>query len=208
MDPRRTQILNDMGIEAWRLRSAEAAAAPSRPERQVPTQARAPAAPPRRTAPSPPPPPRNQPAARQTEPARHGPTDVPTGDSFSVIAFCAASQDGGALLACSGLAGRGQAVLAADIVRCLCRNWTATVRRIEFNWPLPGVSGAAEPALGAFLDKQLDDFSVTRALATASAAAQLPPGGIDFITIPDLAEFDSPDAKRALWRQLQGKQEP
>lgn len=174
----------------------------------MPTQARAPAAPPRRTAPSPPPPPRNQPAARQTEPTRHGPTDVPTGDSFSVIAFCAASQDGGALLACERLSGRGQAVLAADIVRCLCRNWAATVRRIEFNWPLPGVSGAAGPALGAFLDKQIDDFSVTRALATASAAAKLPPGGIDFITIPDLAELDSPDAKRLLWRQLQGKQEP
>ena len=197
-----------MGIEAWRLRSAEPAAAPSRPERQVPTQARAPAAPPRRTAPSPPPPPRNQPAARQTEPARHGPTDVPTGDSFSVTAFCAASQDGGALLACESLSGRGQAVLAADIVRCLCRNWAATVRRIEFNWPLPGVSGAAGPALGAFLDKQIDDFSVTRALATASAAAKLPRDGIDFITIPDLAEVDSPDAKRLLWRQLQGKQEP
>ena len=68
---------------------------------------------------------------------------------------------------------------------------------------MPGVSGAAGPALGAFLGKQIDDFSVTRALATASAAAKLPAGGIDFTTIPDLDEIDSPDAKRALWRQLQ-----
>lgn len=158
---------------------------------------------PRRTARSPSAQPRREPAARQTEPTGHGPTDVPTGDSFSVIAFCAASQGGGALLACESLSGRGQAVLAADIVRCLCRNWAATVRRIEFNWPMPGVSGAAGPALGAFLGKQIDDFSVTRALATASATAKLPAGGIDFTTIPDLDEIDSPDAKRALWRQLQ-----
>ncbi|MCY3795355.1 MAG: hypothetical protein OXG51_13420 [Gammaproteobacteria bacterium] len=203
MDPRRTQILNDMGIEAWRLRSAEPAAAPSRPKREVPVEARAPAALPRRTARSSSPQPGNQPAPHPTEPARQGSTDLSTGDSFSVIAFCAASQGGGALLACGSLSGRGQAVLAADIVRCLCRNWAATVRRIEFKWPLPGVSGAAGPALDAFLDKQIDDFSVTRALATASAAAKLPPDGIDFITIPDLAELDSPDAKRALWRQMQ-----
>lgn len=125
------------------------------------------------------------------------------GDSFSVIAFCAASLDGGALLASGSLSGRGQAMLAADIVRCLCRNWATTVRRIELNWPLPGVAGAPGPALGAFLDKQIHDFSVTRALATASAAAKLPPSGIDFITIPDLAEIDGPQAKRALWEQLQ-----
>ena len=125
------------------------------------------------------------------------------GDSFTVIAFCTAGRDGGALLACGRLSGRGQAALAADIVRCLCRNWSAAVKRIEFKWPLPGVAGAPEPALGAFLDKQIHDFAVTRALATASAAAKLPPAGIDFITIPDLAQIDGPDAKRALWQQLQ-----
>ena len=140
---------------------------------------------------------------RRTEPARQRRPDARAEDSFSVIAFCAASQDGGALLACGSLSGRGQALLAADIVRCLCWNWAAEVKRFEFNWPLPGVSGAAEPALGAFLDKQIDDFSVTRVLATPSAAAKLSPAGIDFITIPNLAQLDGPDAKRALWSQLQ-----
>ena len=128
---------------------------------------------------------------------------MPESDSFTVIAFCAASQDGGALLACGSLAGRGQALLAADIVRCLCRNWGAAVQRIEFKWPLPGVVGDPAPALGAFLDKQIHDFTVTRALATASAAAKLPPTGIDFTTIPDLTQLEEPDAKRTLWRQLQ-----
>ena len=125
------------------------------------------------------------------------------GNSFTVTAFCTASENGGALLACGSLSGRGQAALAADIVRCVCRNWAAAVRRIEFKWPLPGVSGAPEPALGAFLDKQIQDFSVTRALATASAAAKLPQADIDFIPIPDLSQIDGPDAKRALWRLLQ-----
>ena len=131
------------------------------------------------------------------------PADAPAGDAFTVTAFCTASENGGALLACGSLSGRGQAALAADIVRCACRNWAAAVRRIEFNWPLPGVSGAPEPALAAFLDKQVHDFSVIRALATTSAAAKLPPAGIDFITIPDLAQIDEPEAKRLLWRQLQ-----
>ena len=124
-------------------------------------------------------------------------------DPLTVTAFCTGGQDGGALLACGSPAGRGQALLAADIVRCLGRNWSATVRRIEFKWPLPGVSGDPEPALGAFLDKQFHDFAVTRALATASAVAKLPPAGIDFITIPDLAQLEEPEAKRALWQQLQ-----
>ena len=77
------------------------------------------------------------------------------------------------------------------------------MKRIEFKWPLPGVSGAVEPALGAFLDKQIHDFAVTRVLATTSAANRLPPAGIDFIAIPDLEQLDHPNAKRALWRQLQ-----
>ena len=120
-----------------------------------------------------------------------------------MTAFCTAAEDGGALLACGSLEGRGEVALAADIVRCMCRNWSATVKRIEFHWPLPGVSGAAEPALAAFLDKQLQDFAVTHALATASAAAKVPPVDLDVITIPDLAQIDGPDAKRALWKQLQ-----
>ena len=128
---------------------------------------------------------------------------MPVDDSFTVTAFCTGGRDGGALLACGALSRRGQALLAADIVRCLGRNWSATVRRIEFRWPLPGVPGTPEPALGAFLDKQIHDFGVTRALATASTATKLPPAGIDFITIPDLAQLEEPEAKRALWRQLQ-----
>ena len=129
---------------------------------------------------------------------------MPVADAFTITVFCTGSQDGGALLACGSLSGRGEAALAADIVRCLCRNWAATVRRIEFKWPLPGVVGAPERALGAFLDKQMQDFAVTRAAATATAAAKLPPDGLDFIDIPDLAQLDGPDARRALWSLLQG----
>ena len=203
MDSRRTQILNDMGIETWCLRSTAAVAGRSRPKSGTPVRAKAGNAPSSRKAPPAPPKRQQPPAAQRTQAARHRPTDRSAGESFTVTAFCTAAEEGGALLACGSLEGRGEAALAADIVRCMCRNWSATVKRIEFRWPLPGVFGAPEPALAAFLDKQLQDFAVTHALATASAAAKVPPVDLDFITIPDLAQIDGPDAKRALWQQLQ-----
>ncbi len=186
-----------MGIEAWCLRRAaplprQSSPAPAAPKAPAPARARSPSV--RRGA-SVPPAPRPAPAAR----AR----DAADAEPFTLIAFCAAGEGGGALLATGGLTARGQAALAADIVRCLNRNWSATVRRIEFNWPLPGVTGAAGPALSAFLDKQINDFSVIRALATQTAAARLPALGIGVAAIPDLNRLDGPDAKRALWRQLQ-----
>ena len=218
MDSRRTQILNDMGIEAWLLRSAAPVARQSRtvpaaPKVPAPARAQPPSA---RGGGSVAPAPRPaRPAAKA--PVAEAPADGASGasvpaagapeatdaEAFTLIAFCTASESGGALLATSGLSGRGQAALAADIVRCLSRNWSAAVRRIEFNWPLPGVTGVAGPALSAFMDKQINDFSVTRALATASAAARLPALGRGVATIPDLNQLGSPDAKRALWQQLQ-----
>ncbi|MYE84770.1 MAG: hypothetical protein F4X31_00790 [Gammaproteobacteria bacterium] len=203
MDPRHTQILKDMGIEAWCLRRAAPVARQSPPMPAAPKEpagARTEPLSTRRSA-SVPPAPRPAPPAAAA-PAAKVP-DATDAEPFTLTAFCTASEGGGALLATSGLTGRGQAALAADIVRCLSRNWSATVRRIEFNWPLPGVTGAAGPALSAFLDKQINDFSVTRALATQSAAARMPTLGIGVATIPDLNQLDSPDAKRALWRQLQ-----
>ena len=190
-----------MGIEAWCLRRAAplsrrsppAPAVPAVPKAPAPARSRSPSA--RRGASVPPAPRPAAPTARAQDPADAEP--------FTLIAFCAAGEGGGALLATGGLTGRGQAALAADIVRCLSRNWSATVRRIEFNWPLPGVTGAAGPALSAFLDKQVNDFSVVRALATESAAARLPALGLGVATIPDLDQLDGPEAKRALWRQLQ-----
>jgi len=192
-----------MGIEAWCLRRAAPLARRSPPlpaTPKAPAQARARPPSTRRGASVPP-------AARPAPPAAQAPAarahDATDAEPFTLIAFCAAGEGGGALLATGGLTGRGQAALAADIVRCLNRNWSATVRRIEFKWPLPGVPGAVQPALSAFLDKQINDFSVTRALATQSATARLPALGIGVAAIPDLNQLDGPDAKRALWRQLQ-----
>ncbi len=190
-----------MGIEAWCLRRAaplprRSPPTPAEPKAPAPARARSPSA--RRGA-SVPPAPRPAPPAAPGAGAR----DPADAEPFTLIAFCAAGEGGGALLATGGLTGRGQAALAADIVRCLSRNWSAAIRRIEFNWPLPGVTGAAGPALSAFLDKQVNDFSVVRALATESAAARLPALGLGVAAIPDLDQLDGPEAKRALWRQLQ-----
>ena len=198
MNTRRTQILNDMGIEAWRLRRAAPApgrssATPEAAKARVPTKARAE----RRH--------RKQPAQHRPPAAVKRPepmTGEPVGEPLTIVAFCAAGRNGGVLLATGRLSGRRQAMLANDIVHCLCGDWDAAVKRIEFNWPMPGVPGALEPALGAFLDKQIHDFAVKRILAAGPAAGRLPTG-IEAIAIPDLGQFDDPDVKRRFWQQLQ-----
>ncbi len=94
-------------------------------------------------------------------------------------------------------------VLAKDIAHCACGDWTFAVKQLRFDWPLPGMTGDAAPALGAFLGKQIQDFSVKRILATKSAAARLPSVGLECTIIPDLEQIQDADAKRVLWRQLQ-----
>jgi len=131
------------------------------------------------------------------------PIDAPIDAPFALVAFCAAGLEGGALLATNGFSEPKLSLLARDLVHCLCADWSVAVRQIKFEWPMPGVPGSMQPALSAFLDKQLQDFAVTRALATASAARRLPPADIEFVPIPDLEELRDPDAKRALWRQMQ-----
>lgn len=106
-------------------------------------------------------------------------------------------------MATGAFASRKQATLAADIARCAGRDWAAAVEQMRFDWPLPGLAGGAGPAVAAFMEKQLQDFAVQRALVTNSATKNLPAETLDCLTIPDLEQLEDPDAKRELWRQLQ-----
>ncbi len=136
--------------------------------------------------------------AGTTSPQPHPPATA-TDEAFTLVATCAK----GALLASAAFASRKQALLAADIVRCAGRDWAASVRQMRFDWPLPGITGSAGPAVAAFLDKQIQDFAVQRPLVTAPAAKHIPAEPFDFLAIPKLEQLEDPDAKRELWRQLQ-----
>ena len=211
LDPHRTQILQDMGIEVWRQRRL----APKRAPTGNPAGASAPVAAqgrsagalqegrqPRRRPPSAPMDAARRPAKAGARPERSSPAAAtPTDAAFTLLATCTK----GTLVATGAFTSRKQAALAGDIARCACRNWTADLKHLRFDWPLPGVGGSAAPALGAFLERQMQDFAVRRLLVTASMANKVPSGAIDHITIPDLEQLDDPDAKRELWRRLQGQ---
>ena len=136
------------------------------------------------------------PPAAATGPQPSATTAEPT---FTLVATCAK----GALVVTGAFAGRKQATLAADIARCACRDWAAAIEQRRFDWPLPGLTGDADPAVAAFMEKQVQDFAVQRPLVTQSAARNIPPDAFDALTIPELEQLEDLDAKRELWRQLQ-----
>ena len=109
------------------------------------------------------------------------------------------------MVATGAFTSRKQAALAGDIARCACRDWTADLKHLRSIGRCPASAEARPPALGAFLERQMQDFAVRRLLVTASMANKVPSGAIDHITIPDLEQLDDPDAKRELWRRLQGQ---
>ena len=203
LHPHRRQILEDLGIEVWRQRhrgaAAQAREAKPHLEEPLPRRRAAPKAGAHRR-------PaevgaHGQPAGPGTEPQRRPlVAATPTDEAFTLIATCA----DGALVATGAFANRKQAALAGDIARCAGRDWTASVKQVRFDWPLPGITGKADAALGAFLEKQMQDFAAPRPLVTASMAEKIPPGAFDFMAIPDLEQLEDPQAKRQLWRQLQG----
>lgn len=200
LDPHRTQILQDMGIEVWRQRRQapqEAPAAAPRRSAGVPRQRAQ-----QRRRPPVAPPAARRPAVAGAQPERAPPAAAtPTDAAFALTATCAE----GTLVVTGAFTNRKQAALAGDIARCACGDWAAELKHLRFDWPLPGVSGSAAPAVSAFLDKQMQDYAVQRPLVTASIASKIPPGAIDCMAIPDLEQLDAPDAKRELWRRLQGR---
>ena len=210
LDPHRKQILEDMGIEVWRRRRAAPKPAPAKPSTRTAAAAQrrrgAPAGegPQRRRQPTSTPTnaPRRPAAAAGASLERQPPAaPTPTDEAFALTATCAQ----GVLVATGAFVNRKQAALAADIARCAGRDWSADLKHLRFDWPLPGITGAAAPALCAFLDKQMQDFAVQRPLVTASMARKIPPDAFDCIAIPDLEQLEDADAKRELWRRLQGR---
>lgn len=206
-----------MGIEVWRERraapqpapagqSANAAAAAQRrrtaPARQGPSHRRQPPTTPTNA----PRQPVNDAGARLERPPPAAATSTTVAatseEAFTLTAICAQ----GVLVATGALASRKQAALAGDLARCAGRDWSANVKHLRLDWPPPGVAGGSASALGAFLGKQMQDFAVQRPLVTASMAKKIPPDAFDCIVIPDLEQLEDPDAKRALWRLLQGLQ--
>ena len=210
LDPHRKQILEDMGIEVWRRRGTAPKPAPAQPSTRTAAAAQrrrgtpAGEGPQRRRQPASTPTnaPKRPAAAAGASLERPPPVaPAPTDEAFALTATCAQ----GVLVATGAFANRKQAALAADIARCAGGDWSADLKQLRFDWPLPGITGAAAPALCAFLDKQMQDFAVQRPLVTASMARKIPSDAFDCIAIPDLEQLEDADAKRELWRRLQGR---
>lgn len=125
--------------------------------------------------------------------------EAATDAAFTLWAVCAR----GILLVTGPFAGRRMEILAQDIVRSAVGRWAEPTKLFRFAWPWPGAAGSATPALSAFLDKQIQDFAAESILATSSVAEKAAASGLKPITIPDLEQLDSSEAKRELWRRLQ-----
>ncbi len=198
MESCRERLLQDLGIEVWRQRQRQ----------QTPTANLAPRQPaPTDTAPPPPveplaparPVPERPRATRSTRAATDARSDQALQEeALSATALCIP----GTVLLTGALANRAELRLAQDIVRAATGNWRAQVRRLSFNWPLPGLRGSARSSLAAFIDKQAQDYRARMLLVVDSLTDRVS-SEMQTVSIPDLSGLHAGEARQSLWRRLQ-----
>lgn len=212
MQARRTQILEDLGIDRWWLRRAATghAAPGDRPVVDPPDQ-RPVAVPPAAS------PVLTDPGAEKTLPqmaevsrANVAPAQ-PSGRTSAVDAWAALSLvAGGVVLLVDGSSSRRDLRLAMDVLATASGSWIDKPASRRFDWPPDGVSTigrGADPAgraFAAFVDKELADHGAETLLVEETLSERLPErGGPVRVQIPALARLGRDvAAKRALWEIL------
>lgn len=220
----RLQILQDIGIDVWRLRAAPGeSVADSQPgeaaavlaELEIPP-VREPSARPRAAVDTPLPDAVEDAAepVREAAPSAVG-ADPAAGESAGPAAAPWAAVSlalPGIVVVVDGASSRRDLRLAVDILAATTGDWRARPARRRFDWP-PAVSAPAvatdEPAgrraFAAFLEKDLADHGAAVLVCVETLAAHLPEAvsGATRIDIPPLDELGrDTDAKRALWQRL------
>jgi len=218
----RAKLLKDLGIDVWRLRpgadnvvNAPGRQVESSPEHAVSEttstrEASLTEVPPQER------PAQKDPAGKPAVPLMKVPDPI---DDFTVV--CVRRGDATYVMCTSDLQGREKVGLnaarrfALDVLaimagsRGMAEKPGQPVSELVFDWPQPGVDNTREhasKALGAFVDKQLDDagsgpFAVCEKVARLLADDALP-GSV--IRTPDLIRLlHDGELKKALWRQLQ-----
>ena len=100
--------------------------------------------------------------------------------------------------------------LVTDLLAAVSGDWQISVRKTQFTWPLVGVAKLPAQdgprALGAFVEKQMQECGASWVLATRKVIDLLADGllGDKLISMPPIQVLvaDS-EQKKQLWRQIQ-----
>ncbi|MCZ6640196.1 MAG: hypothetical protein O7F71_01350 [Gammaproteobacteria bacterium] len=100
--------------------------------------------------------------------------------------------------------------LVADLLATTVGDWQISVRETQFTWPPTGVTKLQSQdgcrALGAFVEKQLQESGARWVLATATVTDWLADGLLDdkLISMPPIQNLSADsEQKKQLWRQIQ-----
>ncbi len=214
MDARRRQILEDLGIDQWRLRGAAAESVGSVPAVTVsvaaPRTSGTPASPGRAAAATAAAPGElkeaREAAGGETDAPQRVPAEAPS-EAWSVLSLVSA----GIVLLVDGASSRRDLRLAMDILAAASGGRRAKPSSRHFAWPPDGTgtmvgggAGAARRAFAAFVDKELGDHGAALLLCEEPLTARLPErGGLVRVEIPPLEQLGRDvDGKRRLWETL------
>lgn len=196
LDPVRSRMLADMGIDVWLLRESvdllpgQSPGSASTPLVPAPTIDEQPI--------------QNlqdfPDAQHLQQPAV--PDSPPVEDSEPLAVTCLVSQSAVMLVDNSepGISRR----LCRDMLATVTGEWSSAPREIQFAWPGGRAQAECWRAFKAFAEKQLSESDVRVVLCSEQLVGRLPELGADgqLLALPGFSELGV-DAKRALWLRMQ-----
>lgn len=200
------QILSEMGIDVWRLRTdglqqevldAAASESASGPQAVVESPGS-----------------RGQTAAavesnaRTAAPATEAPVEAPVEGKpvapFNVVSLA----DEGGLLLFQSADLKSARRFAVDLLAAVTGSWSRNFRQLVFAWPQPGIENthaSMVKALAAFVDKQIHDAGSNRVLVSAELLQSLDQSWPD-VEIQPLPEIDrlmvDAELKKSAWLEI------
>lgn len=202
MDIAKRQLLRDLGIDVWVLRSSPETLSKESTHRSQGASVVAAVTPAEV---------RFDPSPQTVERSVREP--VEKSDSDTIIDVACVSAPGVLLLLDSPQpvqARRSGGRLVTDLLATTTGDWQITVRETQFRWPPAGVaklqSQDGSRALGAFVEKQMQECGARWVLATDTVIDWLADGllGDKLIGIPPIQDLGADgEQKRLLWRQIQ-----
>lgn len=206
MDMAKRALLRELGIDVWLLRTApetlaEEPVLAARSSRVVATGASTEAS--------------AEPSSQTADPLPESSVAEPvkTANVKTDIAVVCVSAPGVLLLHESRQphgVGKSNSRLVTDLLAATAGDWQISVREAQFTWPPAGVTKLQSQdgcrALGAFVEKQLQECDARWVLATDTVVNWLAGGlpGDKLIGIPPLQNLSADsEQKKRLWRQIQ-----
>ena len=200
MDIAKRQLLRDLGIDVWILRSSPETLSKESTHQGASVVAIAPPAEVR-----------VEPTPQTVERSVREPVEKSASDTIIDVACVSAP---GVLLLLDSpqpvQARRSGGRLVTDLLATTTGDWQITVRETQFRWPPAGIaklqSQDGSRALSAFVEKQMQECGARWVLATDTVIDWLADGllGDKLIGIPPIQDLGADgEQKRLLWRQIQ-----